>query len=175
MFFVLPALKGKVIVDSDISNLSSPLFKKNVILKFSDKVTFENTLFVGKSINNLLPSLFSNWFLFSSEQHNYEISWTSVDYEIITIMKFLDLHKPSYKTTIVVSAINAWNNSQKVWKISLRHLSRNKIKQNLSGIFFAKYWNELSTFRYFKLMLDVFQILPTLYLFYLFLPVLVIS
>ena len=125
MFFVLPALKGKVIVDSDISNLSSPLFKKNVILKFSDKVTFENTLFVGKSINNLLPSLFSNWFLFSSEQHNYEISWTSVDYEIITIMKFLDLHKPSYKTTIVVSAINAWNNSQKVWKISLRHLSRN--------------------------------------------------
>ena len=125
MFFVLPALKRKVIVDSDISNLSSPLFKKNVILKFSDKVTFENTLFVGKSINNLLPSLFSNWFLFSSEQHNYEISWTSVDYEIITIMKFLDLHKPSYKTTIVVSAINAWNNSQKVWKISLRHLSRN--------------------------------------------------
>ena len=125
MFFVLSALKGKVIVDSDISNLSSPLFKKNVILKFSDKVTFENTLFVGKSINNLLPSLFSNWFLFSSEQHNYEISWTSVDYEIITIMKFLDLHKPFYKTTIVLSAINAWNNSQKVWKISIRHLSRN--------------------------------------------------
>ena len=60
VFFNLPALKGKVIVDSDISNLSSPLFKKNFILKFSDKVTLENTLFVSKSINNLLTSLFSN-------------------------------------------------------------------------------------------------------------------
>ena len=54
---------------------SSPLFKKSCILKFSDKVNLENTLFVGKSINNLLPPLFNDWFLFSSDQHNYETSW----------------------------------------------------------------------------------------------------
>ena len=47
---------------------SSPLFKKSLILKFSDKVTSENTLFVSKCVNNLLPSLFNDCFLFSSDQ-----------------------------------------------------------------------------------------------------------
>ena len=56
----------------------SPLFKKCFILKFSDKVHLENNLFVTKSINNLLPSLFNNWFLFLSDQHNYEISLSSL-------------------------------------------------------------------------------------------------
>ena len=127
---------------------SSPLFKKISILKFSDKVNLENTLFVSTSISNLLPSLFNNWFLFSSDQHNYETSWSSLD----------NLHKPSYKTNtyIDVSAINAWNNSQKFLKISLRHLSPKKIKKNLSDAYFANYWNELST-RYFKFMLDNFS------------------
>ena len=40
--------------------------------------------------------------------------------------------------------------------------------------FFTKYCNELSTFRYSKLMLDDFQILQALYLFFPFLPVVVI-
>ena len=39
---------------------SSPLFKSSFILKLSDKVTLENTLFVSKSINNLLSSLFND-------------------------------------------------------------------------------------------------------------------
>ena len=57
---------------------------------------------------------------------NYETSWFSLG----------NLHKPSYKTntysknSIVVSAINAWNNSQKLLKIYLRHLFPNKIKTN---------------------------------------------
>ena len=49
---------------------SSPLFKKIFILKSSDNVNLKNTLFVSKSINNVLPSLFNDWFLFSSDQHN---------------------------------------------------------------------------------------------------------
>ena len=53
---------------------SYSLFKKSFILKFLDKVHLEHTLFVSKSINNLLPSLFNDWFLFSSDQHNYETS-----------------------------------------------------------------------------------------------------
>ena len=101
---------------------SSPLFKRSFILKFSDKVT-KNTLFASKSINNLLPFLFNDWFLSSSDQQNYEPSCSSLG----------NLHKASYKTNlygknyIIVSAINAWNNSQKLLKISLRHLSPNKI------------------------------------------------
>ena len=64
---------------------SSLLFKKSFILKFSKEVNLENTLFVSKYINNILPSLFNNWFLFWSDQHNYETSWSSLG----------NLHKPS--------------------------------------------------------------------------------
>ena len=53
---------------------SSPLSNKSFILKFLDKVNLENTLSVSKSINNLLPSLFNDWYLFSPDQHNYETS-----------------------------------------------------------------------------------------------------
>ena len=64
---------------------SSPLLKKSFIMKLSDKVNLKNTLFVSKSINNLLTSLFNDWFLFSFDQHNYENSWSSLG----------NLHKPS--------------------------------------------------------------------------------
>ena len=117
------------------NSLSSPLFIRSFILKFSDKFTLENTLFVSKSINNLLPSLFSDWFLFSSDQHNYETCCSSLD----------NLYKPSYKTNlygknyIIVSAINACNNLQKLLKVPLRYLSPNKIKKILSDAFFSKY------------------------------------
>ena len=53
---------------------TSPLFKKNSILKFQDKICLENILFVSKSLNNLTPSVFSTWFSFFSDQHNYETS-----------------------------------------------------------------------------------------------------
>ena len=43
---------------------SSPLFKKKFILKFLDKVNLENSLFVSKSVNNPLPSLFNGCFYF---------------------------------------------------------------------------------------------------------------
>ena len=111
------------------------MFKKVFFKKISDKVTLENTLFVNKFVNNLLPSLFNDWFLFSSDHQNYETFWFSLG----------NLHKPSYKTNIygknyiVVSAINSWNNSQKLLKFSLGHLSPNKIKKILSDAFFVKY------------------------------------
>ena len=115
--------------------LTLVLYSKSYILKFLDKVNLEKTLFVSTSINNLLPSLLNDLFLFSSHQHHCETSWYYHG----------NLHKPSYKTniygknSIVVGAINAWNNSQKLFKISPRHLSPNKIKKTLSDAFFAKY------------------------------------
>ena len=53
---------------------TSPLLKKNSILKFPDKICLENILFVRKSLNNLSPSIFNTWFNVSSDQHNYETS-----------------------------------------------------------------------------------------------------
>ena len=43
---------------------SSPLFSENRILKFIDKVTLENILFVNKSINRQVSLIFYDWFKF---------------------------------------------------------------------------------------------------------------
>ena len=51
---------------------SSPLFKSNHILKLEDKILIENILFINKSLSNLLPAIFKNWFTFCSDVHNYQ-------------------------------------------------------------------------------------------------------
>ena len=65
---------------------SGPLFKQNNILKFEDKILIGNIIFVSKSINNLLPLIFKNWFIFCSGIHNYNTVSSSTD----------KLFKPSY-------------------------------------------------------------------------------
>ena len=45
----------------------SPLFKKPSGLKFEDKINLESIILISKSINNLLPPLFSSSFKFSSD------------------------------------------------------------------------------------------------------------
>ena len=130
------------------NSYSSAQFKKCFILKLLEKVKLENTLFVSKSINNNLPSLFSDWFLFSSDQLN-ETSWSSLG----------NLHKPSYKTNMarvlllkVQLVLGITHKS--CWEFLSEKFSLKKV---LSDVFFAKCWCEISTFRYFKLMLDDFS------------------
>ena len=53
---------------------TSPRFKQNSILKFQDKISLENIVFISKTLNNLLLSVFNTWFSFTSDQHNYETS-----------------------------------------------------------------------------------------------------
>ena len=67
---------------------TSLLFRKNSVVKFKDKINLENILFISKSFNNLLPSLFNNWFVFSFDTYNYNTSWSSND----------KLQKYSYRT-----------------------------------------------------------------------------
>ena len=80
---------------------------------------------------SVIPSIIFYLLFLMTDQHNYETSWPSLG----------SLHKP-YKTNlygnnfIIVSAINAWNNSQKLLKISLRHLPPNKIKTFCQMLFF---------------------------------------
>ena len=44
------------------------------IIKLPDKISIENGLFVGKSLNNQLPKIFNNWFVFSFDKHKCETS-----------------------------------------------------------------------------------------------------
>ena len=78
---------------------TSPLFKKNSILKFQDKICLENILFVSKSLNNLTPSVFS------TDQHNYEIS-SSTQGNLTKIFYETNIYG---KYSIIVSANESWN------------------------------------------------------------------
>ena len=56
---------------------TAPLFFKSKIVKLPDKIKIENCLFIWKYVNNKLPPIFNNWFIFSSTFHNYETSFAA--------------------------------------------------------------------------------------------------
>ena len=55
---------------------SRPQFSSYNILKFGDKITLENIIFVSKSINRQVPSIFYDWFTFSGNLHRYVTCWS---------------------------------------------------------------------------------------------------
>ena len=65
-------------------------------------------MFISKSINNLLPPIFKNWFIFCSDIYNYDTVSSSAD----------KLFKPSYRTdlygknSVIIDAINCCNKLQ---------------------------------------------------------------
>ena len=94
---------------------SSPLFSSNNILKLGDKITLENILFVSKSINRQVSSIFYDWFIFSGNLHRYETCWSVTNY----------LNIPTFRTqryghfSVRASAIHSWNYTQDMLKINL--------------------------------------------------------
>ena len=111
---------------------TSPLLKQNFILNFQDKICLENVLFVSKSLNNLTPSVFSTWFSFSSDQHNYEtLSSTQGN-----LTKLFDKTNRYGKYSITVSAVESWNKIQKKLKdMLLKDLFPGKIKIIFSNFY----------------------------------------
>ena len=115
---------------------TSPIFDKNFILKFQDKICLENILFVSKSLNDSSPSIFKTWFRFSSNQHNCETSRSTQG----------NLIKCFYKTnrygkySITASAVESWNKIEKQLKsILLKDLSPSKIKTVVTNFYFKSY------------------------------------
>ena len=91
---------------------TSPLLKQNSILKFQDKICLENILFANKSLNNARLSVFSTWFSFSSDQHDYETS-SSTQGNLTKLFYKGNLYG---KYSITVSAVELWNKIQKQLK-----------------------------------------------------------
>ena len=111
--------------------ITSPLFKQNFILKFQDKICLGNILFISKSVNNLLPSVFNTWFSFLSDQHNYET----------LIFTQGNLIKIITKYSITVRSVESWNKIQMQIKHTLlKDLSLNKIKTNDSNSYLKSYY-----------------------------------
>ena len=69
---------------------SSPLFKKQSLLKFEDRIQLENVLLVSKYFNNILPSIFHKWFTLCSDIHHYNTAASSTS----------TLFKPSFETNL---------------------------------------------------------------------------
>ena len=75
------------------------------IIKLPDKISIENGLFVGKSLNNQLPKIFNNWFIFSSDTHKLETSCSEKG-----MLKVKSFNTKSHgKQAVIDSAINIWN------------------------------------------------------------------
>ena len=93
---------------------SSPFFSSNNILKVGGKITLENILFVSKSINRQVPSIFYDWFTFSGN-----------------LLVF----------SIRASAIHSWNYTQDMLKInlSLKNATPKSIKYFLNKYFIQSY------------------------------------
>ena len=92
---------------------SSPLFSSNIILKFGDKITLENIIFLRKSINMQVPSIFYDWFTFSGNSHRYDTCWSVTNYFNIPTFR-----NQKYRS-IRASALHSWNYTQDVLKINL--------------------------------------------------------
>ena len=120
----------RIINNQPRNSHSSLLLKKSSILKFEDQILINNILFISKSINNLLPPIFNNWFIFCSNIHNYN----AVSYLTDKLLK------PSYttdsygkKNSVIKGAINCWNKMQNILRNqSFKSLYQNKIKTILT-------------------------------------------
>ena len=87
---------------------SSPLFVSNNILKFGDKITLENILFVSKSINRQVPSIIYNWFAFSENLQWYETCCSVTNHLNISIFRIQKYGCFSIRA----SDIRSWNYTQ---------------------------------------------------------------
>ena len=67
---------------------TGPLFRASKIRKSFEKTALENCIFISKSLERLLPSIFNNWLKFYFESHSHDTRWSNLGY----------LNIPSYHT-----------------------------------------------------------------------------
>ena len=116
---------------------SSLLFSSNNILKFCDKITLENILFISKSINRQVPSIFNDWFTLSGNLHRYETCCSATNH----------LNIPTFRTqkyghlSIRASDIRSGNYTQNMLKtnLSLKNSTPTSIKCFLTKCFTGSY------------------------------------
>ena len=116
-------------------SLRSIITKSN-ILKFEDKILISNMIFICKSINNILPPVFKNWFIFCSEIHNND----TVSLSTNTLFK--SFYGTDYygKNSITATAINCQNETQNMLGGQpLKYLQPTKIKNILTQRHIDKY------------------------------------
>ena len=105
-------------------------------MKISDKADTENCLFINKYTTNKLPSIFTNWFLFSSISNNCETSFASeINLQIPSVQRTL-----YGKDTFVYRVVKAWNDIQEEMKgLMLNKFSFVRLKSLLNEFYLNMY------------------------------------
>ena len=113
----------------------------------------DNIFFISKAINNILPSIFKNWFQFCYNIHHYSTTFSIKDH----------YHKKSYGTnnfgkfSVTVSAIDSWNKIRdQMGEIALKDLRPSKNKWLLTNKFIKSYWLIYLSFYWIYLYDSVF-------------------
>ena len=91
---------------------------------------------MSKSLNNLTPSVFTTWFSFSSDQHDFEIS-SSTQGNFRKLFYETNMYG---KYSITVNAVESWNKIQKQLKdMLLKDLFPMKNKTIVSNFYLKSY------------------------------------
>ena len=116
---------------------TDPLFCTANIVKIHDKVSIDNCMFISKSLCNYLPSLFKDWFIFSSSNHDHQLRSSNLG--VLKIPKFRTLSHG--RMSFRINAIYTWNNIQRVLKDHLLFaLKPLKVKSILTKFYINQYY-----------------------------------
>ena len=134
--FLLQKKALRIINFADRFSHTNPLFKASDIIKFHDKVSIDNCIFISKALLNLLPPIFDDWFVFSSSGHSHHLRSTDLG-----ILKIPTFHTKSHgRQSFKVNAIYTWNCIQNQLKhCKLYELKPSKIKTVLVMYFNKSY------------------------------------
>ena len=113
----------------------SPLFKKQNLYKFEDKIQLENVLLLSKHFNNILPTIFDKWFTtLCSKILNYNTA-ASFTLQVNYLSPHSDL------IYMEKCAVNACYKIQTAFgNVALQNLTATQIKILLTKKCIEKYW-----------------------------------
>ena len=115
---------------------TGPLFDESGILKFFDKISLGNCIFINNCINKTIPSIFHNWFTLIKESHSHDTRMSEVG-----CLKIPAFNTKTYgRYSVTVNAIYNWNYLQKIHNETLFHdMKLNKLRKILTDYFRSKY------------------------------------
>ena len=116
---------------------TSPLFSKSKIVKFFDKISIDNCIFIiFFFFNNQLPSHFHNWFILSDANHSHNLR--SSELGLLKIRPFKT--KTHGRMSFRVNSAYTWNNLQKQFRMKrFSTISSNEMKSILNSYFLGSY------------------------------------
>ena len=144
--FLLQKAAIRIITFSDFRAHTNALFKENKILKFQDRVTLDNCLFVYDSLKNKLPRCFKGYFKTLEETYSSNVRTRNSKSGCLALSSANSTKYglKSFKRT----AITAWNDFTKLFRenqvinnenVTLLQLSRSELKKSIITHFLDSY------------------------------------